>query len=60
VALLVGGKLVAAGTPAEVLTEPAIADHYQAKVRVMQMNGAGRAVIPVRGHAAPGSEKPLA
>jgi iron complex transport system ATP-binding protein len=60
VALLVGGKLVAAGTPAEVLTEPAIADHYQAKVRVMQMNGAGRAVIPVRGPAAPGSEKPFA
>ena len=59
VALLVGGKLVAAGTPAEVLTEPAIADHYQAQVRVMQMNGAGRAVIPVRGHAATGPEKPL-
>jgi iron complex transport system ATP-binding protein len=50
VALLVGGELVAAGTPAEVLTEPAIADHYQAQVRVMQMNGAGRAVIPIRGH----------
>ena len=51
IALLVGGKLVAVGTPAEVLTEPAIADHYQAQVRVMQMNGSGRAVIPVRGHA---------
>jgi iron complex transport system ATP-binding protein len=51
IALLVGGKLVAVGTPADVLTEPAIADHYQAQVRVMQMNGSGRAVIPVRGHA---------
>jgi iron complex transport system ATP-binding protein len=49
-ALLVAGKLVAAGTPGEVLTEPAIADHYQAQVRVLQMNGAGRAVIPIRGH----------
>jgi ABC-type hemin transport system ATPase subunit len=50
-ALLVGGKLVAVGTPADVLTEPAIADHYQAHVRVMQMNGSGRAVIPIRAHA---------
>jgi iron complex transport system ATP-binding protein len=49
-ALLVAGKLVAAGTPGDVLTEPAIAAHYQAQVRVLQMNGAGRAVIPVRGH----------
>jgi iron complex transport system ATP-binding protein len=49
-ALLVAGELVAAGTPGEVLTEPAIADHYQAQVRVLQMNGAGRAVIPIRGH----------
>jgi len=49
-ALLVAGNLVAAGTPGDVLTEPAIADHYQAQVRVLQMNGAGRAVIPVRGH----------
>jgi iron complex transport system ATP-binding protein len=49
-ALLVAGKLVAAGTPGDVLTEPAIADHYQAQVRVLQMNGAGRAVIPIRGH----------
>jgi cobalamin transport system ATP-binding protein len=51
-ALLVAGRLVAVGTPAEVLTEPAIADHYRAQVRVLQMNGAGRAVIPIRGHAA--------
>ena len=50
-ALLVGGRLVAVGTPADVLTEPAIADHYQAQVRVMQMNGTGRAVIPIRARA---------
>ena len=51
IALVVGGRLVAVGSPAEVLTEPAIADHYQAQVRVMQMNGSGRAVIPIRAHA---------
>ena len=50
-ALLVGGNLVAVGAPAEVLTEPAIVDHYQAQVRILQMNGAGRAVIPIRAHA---------
>ncbi len=43
--------------PAEVLTEPAIADHYQAQVRILQLNGAGRAVIPVRAHAASRVEK---
>jgi iron complex transport system ATP-binding protein len=55
-ALLVAGKLVAVGPPAEVLTEPAIADHYQAQVRILQMNGAGRAVVPIRAiHAQPAS-----
>ena len=52
-ALLVAGKLVATGPPAEVLTEPAIADHYQAQVRILHMNGAGRAVIPIRAPHAP-------
>ena len=51
-ALLVAGKLVAVGAPSEVLTEPAIADHYQAQVRILEMNGSGRAVIPVRTHSA--------
>jgi iron complex transport system ATP-binding protein len=56
-ALLVAGQLVAVGPPAEVLTEPAIADHYQAQVRILQMNGAGRAVIPIRAaHAQSASE----
>jgi len=47
-ALLVGGKLVALGAPAEVLTEPAIATHYHANVHVLSLNGSGRAVVPVR------------
>jgi iron complex transport system ATP-binding protein len=47
-ALLVAGRLVSVGAPAEVLTEPAIADHYRAQVRVLEMNGAGRAVVPIR------------
>src|SRR6267154_6340641 len=50
-ALLVGGKLVALGAPADVLTEPAIANHYKAQVRILQLNGSGRAVIPIRAHA---------
>ena len=47
-ALLVGGRLAAAGSAAEVLTEPAIAEHYHAQVKVIQMNGSGTAVVPVR------------
>jgi len=41
--LLSGGRIVAQGGPAEVLTEPLIAEHYGAKVRVVE-----GAVIPVR------------
>jgi iron complex transport system ATP-binding protein len=55
-ALLVGGSLVAVGAPADVLTEPAIASHYRAQVRILQLNGAGRAVIPVRAHTAAKAE----
>jgi iron complex transport system ATP-binding protein len=58
-ALIVAGSLVAVGAPAEVLTEPAIADHYRAQVKVLQLNGAGRAVIPVRSHAAHRAEGPV-
>jgi iron complex transport system ATP-binding protein len=47
-ALLVDGELVAVGAPAEVLTEPAIANHYHANVHVLSLNGSGRAVVPVR------------
>ncbi len=47
-ALMVGGRLVAVGTPAEILTESVIAEHYQARVAVLDMNGSGHAVVPVR------------
>ena len=41
--LLSGGRVVAEGAAAEVLTEPLIAEHYGAKVRIVD-----GAVIPVR------------
>ncbi len=47
-ALLVAGRLVAIGPPADILTEPAIAEHYQARVMVVGLNGHGKAVVPVR------------
>jgi iron complex transport system ATP-binding protein len=47
-ALLVAGRLVALGAPGEILTEKTIAEHYQANVRVVSMNGSGSAVVPVR------------
>ena len=45
--LLSGGRLVAAGPPAEIATEELVAEHYGAEVRVF---GEGRsvAVVPVR------------
>ena len=42
--LLSGGRVVAHGPAAEVLTEPLIAEHYGARVRVLE----GLAVVPVR------------
>jgi iron complex transport system ATP-binding protein len=42
--LLSGGRIVAQGAAAEVLTEPLIAEHYGARVRVLD----GLAVVPVR------------
>jgi iron complex transport system ATP-binding protein len=47
-ALLVEGALVAVGPPDEILTESAISDHYRANVRIVDMNGSGHAVVPVR------------
>lgn len=47
-ALLVGGRLVMEGAPKEVLTEASIASHYGAQVRIFDMNGSGRAVVPIR------------
>lgn len=59
IALLVDGKLVAVGAPAEVLTEAAIASHYHAHVQVLSLNGAGRAVVPVRSHRPSASNEVL-
>ena len=42
--LLSGGRNVAQGAPAEVLTEPLIAEHYGARVRILE----DLAVVPVR------------
>lgn len=46
--LLVNGEVVACGRPDEVLTQPAIERHYAARVRVLPVLAAGRAVVPVR------------
>jgi len=42
--LLSSARIVAQGAPAEVLTEPLIAEHYGARVRVLE----GGAVVPIR------------
>ena len=47
-ALLASGRLVALGTPPEILTESTISEHYHAEVRVVAMNGSGTVVVPVR------------
>jgi iron complex transport system ATP-binding protein len=46
-AMLDGGRLVARGLPAEVLTEELIARHYDAHVRVVEVGGAP-VVLPAR------------
>ena len=45
--LLAGGRVVAAGTPREVLTEELLAEHYRARVRVVD-GAQGPLVVPVR------------
>ncbi|GLW32161.1 ABC transporter ATP-binding protein [Actinoplanes regularis] len=45
--LLSGGRVVAAGTPTEVLTEANLAEHYRVKVRVIP-GGHGPLVVAVR------------
>ena len=47
VLLLDGGRVVADGTPADVLTEEALARHYGARVRVVSLDQ-GIAVLPAR------------
>jgi iron complex transport system ATP-binding protein len=49
--LLDGGRIVAEGAPREVLTEPLIARHYDAAIRVVSVDG-GIAVVPRRPAAA--------
>jgi cobalamin transport system ATP-binding protein len=41
------GRIVADGTPAEVLTEEGITEHYDASIRVLDVDGRV-AVVPVR------------
>jgi iron complex transport system ATP-binding protein len=45
--LLAGGQVAAAGTPAEVLTEELLAQHYGARVRVVD-GGQGPLIVPIR------------
>jgi iron complex transport system ATP-binding protein len=47
-ALIVRGEIVLVGRPHEVLTESTISSHYGASVRVIEHDGTGRAVVPVR------------
>jgi iron complex transport system ATP-binding protein len=51
-ALLDGGRLIAAGRPHEVLSEAAIARLYGATVRLAEIEGLGPVVVPVRRTAA--------
>jgi iron complex transport system ATP-binding protein len=44
--LLDGGRVVREGRPAEVLDEPLVARHLRARVRVVEVPGAGRVVAP--------------
>ncbi|MDX6618626.1 MAG: cobalamin transport system ATP-binding protein, partial [Gaiellales bacterium] len=46
--LLSSGRAVATGTPAEVLREDTIAEHYNARVRLVDDGAGNIAVIPTR------------
>lgn len=57
--LLSNGRLVATGTPAEVLTEHTISEHYGASVRVLRDECGGVVVVPTRSHRdRPNSDAP--
>ena len=45
--LLAGGRVVAAGTPREVLTAELLAAHYRVRVRIIE-GDQGPLVVPVR------------
>jgi iron complex transport system ATP-binding protein len=57
-ALIDGGRLVACGEPAEVLSEAAIARHYRATVRVTELGEDGPVVVPVRRSRAVAEARP--
>jgi iron complex transport system ATP-binding protein len=46
--LLSAGRVAAAGPPREVLTESLLAEHYHARVRVIE-GDQGPLVVPIRG-----------
>ncbi|MEN3309943.1 MAG: cobalamin transport system ATP-binding protein [Micromonosporaceae bacterium] len=50
--LLAGGHIVAAGEPRDVLTETLLAEHYRARVAVIE-GAQGPLVVPIRPAAAP-------
>ena len=52
--LLAGGRVVASGPPREVLTEDLLAEHYGARVRVVDGDH-GPLIVPIR-RPAPASE----
>ncbi len=56
-ALLVDGEMVASGRADEVLTRSSIERHYGARVRVLPVLAAGRAVVPVRERLSASSEE---
>jgi iron complex transport system ATP-binding protein len=56
-ALVVAGQLIHCGSAKAVLTEQAIAHHYQAHVRIMPLPVVGRAVVPVRSGSEPTTEE---
>lgn len=58
-ALLVEGRMVACGRAEDVLTRSSIERHYGARVRVLPVLAAGRAVVPVRERRAAASEEEI-
>jgi iron complex transport system ATP-binding protein len=58
--LLDGGRVAAAGPAREVLTEPVIAQHYHASVRVLEDPAGGVVVVPVRAGAERAAERQVA
>jgi iron complex transport system ATP-binding protein len=56
VVLLTGGRIVAEGPPAAVLTEHTISEHFGASVRVLHEPDGSLAIVPVRARHAKVSE----